>query len=159
MQCSFSMGYITSAIYINPQTNLILTSTTKNEGIHSVIFEPQPKIQLTQSSYKGTSFLYFQPFHRGFQSVNEYLKDLTRDINNPNYFQRIVSSFSNFKIPLLSNETVSRVNPYGCKSKMKLEQYQLEIQYIIKVFHAIYKKYLTAIDHIDYHPSQIQNTT
>ena len=41
---------------------------------------------------------------------------------------------------------------------MKLEQYQLEIQYVLKVFHAIYKKFLTAIDHIDYHPSQKQNT-
>ena len=28
----------------------------KNEWVHSVIFEPQPKIQLTQSSYKVTSF-------------------------------------------------------------------------------------------------------
>ena len=27
------------------------------------------------------------------------------------------------------------------------------------MFHAIYRKCLTAIDHIDYHPSQIQNTT
>ena len=27
------------------------------------------------------------------------------------------------------------------------------------MFHAIYRKFLTAIDHIDYHPSQIQNTT
>ena len=35
----------------------------------------------------------------------------------------------------------------------------MEIQYIDKVFHAIYRKFLTAIDHIDYHPSQIQNTT
>ena len=35
----------------------------------------------------------------------------------------------------------------------------MEIQYIIKVFRAIYKKFLTAIDHIDYHPSQRQNTT
>ena len=41
---------------------------------------------------------------------------------------------------------------------MKLEQYQLEIQYVINVFCAIYKKFLTAIDHIDYHPSQRQNT-
>ena len=114
------------------------------------------------------SFLDFQPFLRGLQSVNEYLKDLTRDINNPNYFQRIVSPFTNFQITPLSNETIiwkfpnspaCRVNPYGCKSKMKLEQYQLEIQYVIKVFHAIYKKSLTAINHIDYHPSQIQNTT
>ena len=27
------------------------------------------------------------------------------------------------------------------------------------MFHAIYRKFLTAIDHIDYHPSQIQNPT
>ena len=27
------------------------------------------------------------------------------------------------------------------------------------MFHAIYRKFLTAIDHIDYDPSQIQNTT
>ena len=27
------------------------------------------------------------------------------------------------------------------------------------MFHAIYRKFLTAIDHIDYHPSQIHNTT
>ena len=33
------------------------------------------------------------------------------------------------------------------------------MQYISKGFHAIYRKFLTAIDHIDYHPSQIQNTT
>ena len=50
-------------------------------------------------------------------------------------------------------------NPYGCKSKLKFEQYKLEIQYIDKVFHAMYRKFLTAIDHTDYHPSQIQNTT
>ena len=29
--------------------------------------------------------------------------------------------------------------------------------YVIKVFRATYKKFLTAIDHIDYHPSQVQN--
>ena len=28
----------------------------KNEWIHSVIFKPQPKIQLTRSSYKVTFF-------------------------------------------------------------------------------------------------------
>ena len=50
-------------------------------------------------------------------------------------------------------------NPYGCKSKLKFEQYKLEIQYISKVFHALYRKFLTAIDHIDYHSSQIQNAT
>ena len=104
----------------------------KNEWVHLVIFEPQLKIQLTQSSYKVTSFLDFQPFLRGFQSVNEYLKDLARDINNPDYFQRIVPPFRNFQITPLSNESIiwtffnspaCKVNQYGCKSKLKLEQY------------------------------------
>ena len=50
----------------------------KNEWVHLVIFEPQPKIQLTRSFYKVTSFLVFQPFQKGFQSVNKYLEDLTK---------------------------------------------------------------------------------
>ena len=27
----------------------------------------------------------------------------------------------------------------------------------MKIFHATYRKFLTAIDHIDYHPSQVQS--
>ena len=47
--------------------------------------------------------------------------------------------------------------PYACQAKMKFEKFKWEIYYIKKIFHAIYKKFLTAIDHIDHHPSQIQN--
>ena len=57
------------------------------------------------------------------------------------------------------NSPACKVHPYACQSKMKLEQYWLEIQHILQVFCAICKKFLTAIDHIDYHPSQEQNTT
>ena len=44
--------------------------------------------------------------------------------------------------------------PYACHSKLHFDQFNVEIQYINKVFCAIYKKFLTTIDHIDYHPSQ-----
>ena len=140
----------------------------KNYWVHMVIFEPQLKIQLTRSSYKVTSFLDFQPFLRGFQSVNEYLNDLIIDIDNPTYFQRLTSPFDDVHITPLSNEMAiwkflnspaCKVHPYVCQSKMKLEQYRLEIQYILKVFCTIYKKFLTAIDHIDYHPLQKHNAT
>ena len=104
----------------------------KNEWIHSVILELQPKVQLTQSSYKVTSFPDFQLFLRGFQPVNEYLKGLIKDISNPAYFQKLISPFKNVPITPLSNEMVIwkllnsaayRVHPYACQSKMKLEQY------------------------------------
>ena len=54
--------YISKTLSSSPPQN-------KNNWVHSVIFEPQLKIQLTQSSYKVTSFLDFQPFLHGFQSV------------------------------------------------------------------------------------------
>ena len=150
-------------------TNLNITPPqNKNKWVHPVIFEPQPKIQLTKSSYKVTSFLDFQPFLKGFPSINQYLEDLTKDLNNPGYFQRLIYPVKTFQItPFPNKSTIQRFfnsvtcqnNPYRYKSKLKFEQYKLEIQYISKVFHAIYRKFLTAIDHIDYHPSQIQNTT
>ena len=99
--------------------------------------------------------------------MDKYLKDLVLDIDNPTYFQRLVSPFNNVQITPLSNDTAiwrfhnspaCKVHSYACQSKMKLEQYWLEIQYILQVFCAIYKKFLTVIDHIDYYPSQ-QNTT
>ena len=138
----------------------------KNDWVHSVIFEPQPKMQLTRSSYKITSFLDFQPFLQGFQSVDNYIKDLIVDIENPAYFQRLISPFHDVSITPLSNESniikflkspQCSLHPFACRSKMKFEQYHSEIQYVYKVFHAIYKKFLTAIDHIDYHPSQQHN--
>ena len=53
------------------------------------------------------------------------------------------------------------LHPYACRSKLKFNQLNIEIQYICKVFSAIYKKFLTTIDHIDYHPSQqhVENKT
>ena len=140
----------------------------KNKWVHSVIFKPQLKIQLIRSSYKVTSFLDFQPFLRGFQSVNEYLNNLITDINDPTYFQRLILPFVDVQITPISNDTCIRkffdsptcsFHPYACQSKMKFEQYQLEIQYIFKVFCDIHKKFLTAIDHMDYHPSQKHNVT
>ena len=123
-------------------------------------------MQLTRSSYKITSFLDFQPFLQGFQSVDKYIKDLIVDIDNPTYFQRLISPFHDVLITPLSNESniikflkssPCTLRPFACHSKMKLEQYRSEIQYVYKVFCAIYKKFLTAIDHIDYHPSQQHN--
>ena len=108
----------------------------KNEWVHLVIFKPQPKTQLTHSSYKVTSFLDFQPFLKGFQSVYQYLDDLIKDLNNPEYFWILIYPIKTFKISPLSNESpiqrffnlvMCQTNPYGCKSKLKFEQYKLEI--------------------------------
>ena len=82
--------------------------------------------------------------------------------------QKLVFENIPMHITLLSNKSyihkyfdteLCRFNPFSCTSKLKIEQYKLEIQYIDKVFYATYRKFLTAIGHINYHPSQVQNTT
>ena len=91
------MGYITQTILPPPGQSLSSPPPqNKNQRVHPVIFEPQPKFQLTQTSYKVTSFLDFQPFLKGFQSVYQYLEDLMKDLNNPGYFQRLIYPVKSF---------------------------------------------------------------
>ena len=71
--------YLSKTLSLSPPSN-------PNNWVHSVIFEPQPKIQLTHSLHKVTLFLDFQPFIWSFQSVNNYLDNLWTDIKNPYYF-------------------------------------------------------------------------
>ena len=124
-------------------------------------------IQLTQSSYKVTSFLDFQPFMDGFKTVYHYLENFKADVNCPEYTQRLLHKDASVHITRLSDETLiheyfslipCKFNPYACISKLKIDHSKLEIQYILS-FHATYRKFLTAIDHIDFHPSQVQDTT
>ena len=109
----------------------------------------------------------FQPFLQGFQSVDKYIKDLMTDINDLTYFQKLITPFHDVQVtPLSTDDTIRKFlissachsNPHACQAKLKFEQYCIEIQYVYKVFCTIYKKFLTAIDHIDYHPSQQHNS-
>ena len=134
----------------------------KNDWVHSVIFEPKPKMLLTHSTYKITSFLDFCPFLQGFQSVNTYIHDLLLDIANPTYYKKLIAPYHNIPPIITSNWSVTGFlkssgcseHPYACCSKLKFDHFKLEIQYMYKIFCTIYKKFLTTIDHIDYHPSQ-----
>ena len=117
-------------------------------------------------SYKVTSFLDFQPFINGFQSVNNYLDNLWTYIQDLYYFQYLFVPIAHIKIDLTINNShiedflkshACNQRPYACQAKMQFEKFKWEIHYIMKVFHATYKKFLTTIDHIDYHPSQMQS--
>ena len=80
-----------------------------NKWTHSIIFEPQPQIQLTRSSYKVTSFLDFQPFISGFQSVNNYSDNLWIDIQDPYHFQYLFVPIAHMQIdPTVNNSHIER---------------------------------------------------
>ena len=156
---------LTWATLQQPYTSKTLSASppqNNNDWVHSVIFEPQPKMLLTCSTYKITSFLDFHPFLQGFQSIDTYIQNLLLDIANPTYYKKLIAPYHNIPSIITSNWSVigflkssgCSEHPYACRAKLKFDHFKLEIQYIYKIFGTIYKKFLTTIDHIDYHPSQ-----
>ena len=100
---------LTWATLQQPYTSKTLSALppqNKNDWVHSVIFEPQPKMLLTRSTYKITSFLDFQPFLQGFQAVDQYIRNLMVDIANPTYFKRLIAPYHNIPPIIDSNWSV-----------------------------------------------------
>ena len=140
-----------------------------HQWMHSIIFKPQPQIQLTRSSYKVTTFLDFQPFLQGFQNVKTYLDHLWINVQNPHHFQYLFlpiaqtpsdQTVNDSHISKFLKSTLCVLQPYECQARLKYEKFKWEIRYILDIFNATYKKFLVAMDHLDYHPSQnLINTT
>ena len=77
----------------------------KQSWAHPVIFEPQPKIKLTRSSYQVTTFLDFASYINSFNKVKKYIEDYRRDLQNPASFERIKHFSTNQGLsPLLDDQ-------------------------------------------------------
>ena len=53
--------------------------------IESVIYEPLPRIVLSRSTYKITSFIEFAPYIESFKAFERFLNRFTRDLDNPDF--------------------------------------------------------------------------
>ena len=136
-----------------------------HQWTHSVIFGPWPGVQLARSTYRVTSFLDFGPFIKGFQTVDEYLDSLWADVLDPCHFQCLFVPISHIDMdPALDDSHVGRFldscmcvqHPYACWAGMRFGQFQWGIHCIKKIFHSIYKRFLTAVGHVDCHLSWVQ---
>ena len=134
----------------------------RQEWLHPVIFEPQNKIQLTHSMYQVTTFLDFAPFVNGFNNVQNYIKNFKKDIHDPAYFSMIRHKSTNpCASPLLDEHDLTAFMqsayclclPYACLTRLKIDRFLMEVNYLEDLFDVVYQKFLNAIDHIDYHPT------
>ena len=136
----------------------------KQNWVYHIIFEPQTKIWLTRSSYQVTTFLDFAPYINGFNRVKRYIKDYRHDLENPAYFHKIIQVSTNDRpSPLLNDQYLLAFHasnfckhlPFECSTKLKIDHYKMEIEYLYELFSITYCKFLSAIDHIDFHPSNL----
>ena len=134
----------------------------KQDWLHPVIFEPQNKIQLTHSTYQVTTFLDFAPFMNGFNNVQNYIRSFKEDVSNPAYFSKIKHKSTNTgSSPLLDEQDLEAFMqsaycqqlPYVCMTRLKIDRFLMEINYLDDLFGVVYRKFLNTIDHIEYHPT------
>ena len=50
-----------------------------------------------------------------------------------------------------------KANPFACTNQLKIDKIKQEIEYCEKIFGNIRMIFMNAIDHMDYHPSQIND--
>ena len=102
-------------------------------------------------------------FLAGFQRVRDYLTAFKKDLDTPSHpFQDTRYRSSSVETSIIANESVltnipkkhwCQHDPYTCNTKIRINRVKVEMNYLDKVFNASYNKFLTAIDHVDYHPT------
>ena len=55
------------------------------DWVHPVIFEPMKAIWLTRYTSKVTIYIDFAPYLEAFQTVQDYIQDFKRDLDDPLY--------------------------------------------------------------------------
>ena len=131
--------------------------------MHSVIFEPLPKVKLTRSSYQVTTILDFHPFIDGFEKANDYIKKFKKDLDNPEYVDRIPKRIENIEISLQNDTKMSHLlDSSGSMfsfTKDSLIKFKEEVTYVHDIFENICHRFLAVIDHLEYHHSSTTNET
>ena len=150
-------------LFVSLATELSDTPPENRQAwLHPVIFEPQNKIQLTHSTYRVTTFIDFAPFVNGFNNVQNFIKNFKKDIHDPAYFSMIRQKSTNPRAsPLLNEQDLAAFMQsayclsasYAPMTRLKIDRFLMEVNYLEHPLDVVYRKFLNAIDHIDYHPT------
>ena len=98
----------------------------------------------------------------GFNNVQNYIRSFKEDVSNPTYFSKIKHKSTNTgSSPLLDEQNLEAFMqsaycqqlPYACMTRLKIDRFLMEINYLDDLFGVVYRKFLNAIDHIEYHPT------
>ena len=94
--------------------------------------------------------------------MQAYIKEFKKDIRNPDYFNKIQHKSTNTgSSPLLDEQDHDAFMksqycitlPFVCMTRLKIDRFIMKVEYLDDIFDVTYRKFLSAIDHIEYHPS------
>ena len=130
--------------------------------IEPVIFEPQRKIKLSRSTYKVTSYLDFKPYKDSFKQFGQYIRRFLIDLQDPNYISTLYNADRPKGQPLVRRgagvkslfiEASCKQAKYRCRIQNQFLQLKKEAYKINQIYTEAYRKFLRAIDHMEFHPT------
>ena len=130
--------------------------------IEPVIFEPQRKIKLSRSTYKVTSYVDFKPYKQSFKQFGQYMGRFLVNLHDPHYVSTLYNAGRYEGDPLVRRgagaktvftETTCRELTYKCRVQNQFIQLKKEAVKINQIYLETYRKFLRAIDHMEFHPT------
>ena len=130
--------------------------------IEPVIFEPQCKIKLSRSTYKVTSYVDFKPYKQAFKQFGQYMEKFLADLHDPHYVSTLYKAGTNEKDSLDKEEVETETYftdgvctelTYKCRIQNQFIQLKAEANKVNRIYLETYRKFLRAIDHMEFHPT------
>ena len=131
--------------------------------IEPIIFEPQRKIKLSRSTYKVTSYVDFKPYKQAFKQFGQYIRKFLADLHNPRYVDTLykVGTKTGYssnrreenKTNIFFTDGICTQSTYQCRIQNQFIQPRNEANKVHQIYLETYRKFLRAIDHMEFHPT------
>ena len=131
--------------------------------IEPIIFEPQRKIKLSRSTYKVTSYVDFKPYKQAFKQFGQYIRKFLADLHDPRYVDTLYKVGTNKgyssnrreenKTNIFFTDGICTQATYQCRIQNQFIQLRNEANKVHQIYLEAYRKFLRAIDHMEFHPT------
>ena len=138
-------------------------------NIEPIIFEPQRKIKLSRSTYKVTSYVDFKPYKQAFKQFGQYIRKFLADLHDPRYVDTLykVGTKTGYssnrreenKTNIFFTDGICTQSTYQCRIQNQFIQLRNETNKVHQIYLETYRKFLRAIDHMEFHPTLGQSKT
>ena len=131
--------------------------------IEPIIFESQHKFKLSRSTYKVTSYVDFKPYKQAFKQFGQYMRKFLADLCDPRYVATLYKAGTNERDPwnqgkeeepntFFTDDTCTQLT-YKCRIQNQFIQLKNEANKVNQIYQETYRKFLRAIDHMEFHPT------
>ena len=105
----------------------------------------------------------FKPYKQAFKQFGQYMRKFLADLRDPRYVATLYKAGTNERDPsdkgeeeetktFFTDDTCTQLT-YKCRIQNQFIQLKNEVDKVNQIYQETYKKFLRAIDHMEFHPT------